>query len=988
MADSESNVDQPRFDGDSVQWTTHVGKRVILRALEATYPATRVETEFIQAERITALLEELLQPSAERSGGKVTVYLVDPIAPLRTGRRDPSGDPNGGRLPAAPEDMIVRVVQPDAPGEPLSLLLTRLLVVRWFGPNAAASPFIEGIAGVVAAQADANTVDATHEWARSELQEQRPVSILPRVSSQGGGDADVGVDDRAATSFIAFLIETFGAPALRQLFGSYDPERRDQAVLGAFHQSLGTLEASWLAWLRRRSEDGPSGATFIRNLVPLLRPYWKRELEVLGYMVIGLSYSLALPLASKYLVDTIIPSGNKRTLVLFIAALFAYYVLDSVISMRRLYVVTLVNRRVLMEFQERLFSHLLRLPQAFFARMKIGDLLSRISNDLEIVQQAMLQVTGVMPFLILRAIAAAVAVVALEPLLGASVLIVVPLFAISYLAVARRLGKAGYERQQRTGEIEAVIQENLSAHSLIAAYALEDRVIAALRSRLEALFKVFLRLVVLSGLFETSAILATMLGQLVVLGVGGYLAIEGQITVGTLLAYVGLLPSLFQPIAALADVAQGVQVASGAYDRVTELLSEPVTVSDKQQAVTLSPVSREIRFEHVTFGYEPGQTILRDIDLTIPSGGHIAIVGPSGSGKSTLVSLLVRFWDSTDGRILFDGHDLRDVTLASLRGQIGLVFQDTFIFNMSLRENIAIGRLGATDAEVAAAAGAAQLTDYVASLPAGYDTILGERGVRMSGGQRQRLAIARALLRDPRVLVLDEATSALDFRTEAEIWDTLRHVSRGRTTITITHRLAIAASADQIAVMEHGQLVELGPHDRLVKAGGLYQRLYEEQSGRGSARQMRPGLTDVARLRTVPLFAGLDTNALSALAAQLRIEHFPAGFDVVRQGEPGDMLYVVNDGRLEVIVASMQGERQVNTLQSGDYFGEMAVLSGEPRSATVRTLIPTELYGLSRVDFMALLQREPRIEEAVARVVDQRRAALAVIASAAVASPD
>jgi ATP-binding cassette subfamily B protein len=328
---------------------------------------------------------------------------------------------------------------------------------------------------------------------------------------------------------------------------------------------------------------------------------------------------------------------------------------------------------------------------------------------------------------------------------------------------------------------------------------------------------------------------------------------------------------------------------------------------------------------------------------------------------------------------------LRDVTLALLRGQIGLVFQDTFVFNMSLRENIAIGQLGATDAEVVAAAEAARLTDYVASLPAGYDTVLGERGVRMSGGQRQRLAIARALLRDPRVLILDEATSALDSRTEAEIWDTLRHVSQGRTTITITHRLAIAAGGDQIAVMDQGRLVELGTHEQLVQAGGLYQQLYEEQSGRGAADQIRLGLVDVARLRAIPLFAALEDGALSALAAQLRVESFPDGCDVVRQGEWDDKLYFVSEGGLEVLVATLHGERQVNTLQAGDFFGEMAVLSGEPRSATVRTLVRTELYSLSKSNFMALMEREPPIAGAVSRVVDERRRAIAMIAAADVA---
>ncbi len=276
-----------------------------------------------------------------------------------------------------------------------------------------------------------------------------------------------------------------------------------------------------------------------------------------------------------------------------------------------------------------------------------------------------------------------------------------------------------------------------------------------------------------------------------------------------------------------------------------------------------------------------------------------------------------------------------------------------------------------------AAAKAAQLDAFVSTLPSGYDTVLGERGVRMSGGQRQRLAIARALLRDPRLLILDEATSALDPRTEAEIQETLSTVAKGRTTISITHRLTSAATADRIFVLDQGRLVEEGTHAELVNAGGLYQQLYDEQTGRVSVPLGQPTPIEVAHLRNTPLFAGLGSAELVAVAGQLTLQRFAAGTEVVRQDEPGDALYIVSKGRFDVVVGDGEAERHVNTLGDGDYFGEMAVLTGEPRTATVRAATASELYRLDREAFAALLAREPAVRAGVEQTVAARRAALA-----------
>jgi ABC-type multidrug transport system fused ATPase/permease subunit len=514
----------------------------------------------------------------------------------------------------------------------------------------------------------------------------------------------------------------------------------------------------------------------------------------------------------------------------FVSGLLVLHVVDATVGMRRTYVTDLTFELVLMRLQERMFTHMQRLPHGFYVRAKVGDLMARLSGDLNTVRQAMSAVVGRGLYLALRALVAGIALLMLSPALGGLVLLVVPIFALVFAAGRRRTRSASGELQRLNGQTSAFEQEHLSAHAVVKAFGLEGHATGAYRARLLHVVQVSMRLTRAGALVEASASLGTNLAQLLVLGVGGYLVMIDQLTIGTLLAAVGLLAAVFAPIVALSGVGQTMQQASGAVERLVELLSEPLTVADRARARVLPQLGTAIRFERVTFGYDAHQPVLRELDLTIPAGTHVAIVGPSGSGKTTLTNLLLRFWDPHEGRVLFDDQDLRDVTLASLRAQVGLVFQDTFVFDASVRENIGLGRPGATGAEIHAAAEAAQLGDYIASLPNGYDALLGERGVKMSGGQRQRLALARALLRDPRVLILDEATSALDTRTERQILHVLDAVSPGRTRISITHRLALAATADRILVLDRGRVVEQGCHAELITAGGLYARLYAAQT--------------------------------------------------------------------------------------------------------------------------------------------------------------
>jgi ABC-type multidrug transport system fused ATPase/permease subunit len=979
MADSTSNG--PVAVVENPTWQEFTGKRAVVKALEGSYASRQGPAVLREADAIIEVVEWLLEPA--KPGERVEVYLTDPLF-TPTDAASPHG--------IAPSGVIVRAVQPEAPDTHLAWPIVYLLVERWYGAAAArATLFLDGIAGFASARAGIGaSLSENLAWVREALQAGRPLTIF-------GGDTPAPIDAEAtqardfiATTFVGYLLDAYGPAQLRQFLTNYDPDRRDQAAATAFNRPLGGLEESWRAALSKKASGGAM-STLIGYLVPLLKPYWKREVEVLVLMLLGLSYTLAIPLSGKYLLDTIIPSRNLGHLLIFVVVLVLIYVLNMLIGIRRAYVNNWVNQRVVLQLQERMFAHLQHLSHGFYSTAKVGDVMVRLSEDLYIVQTAMSQVAGVGVYQAMVAIAAAVTLVALGPLLGLFVLLVLPLFLLSFLLIGKRLGAASRRRQQLTGEVAAASQENLSAHAVIKAFSLEERSIEQYHNRLMRLLQAVLRLVIIGSLFEISTVLAVGLGQIVVLGAGGYLVIQGHLTVGTLLAFIGLLPSLFNPISALLQVAETVGSSAGSIDRITELLDEPITIADKSDAVSMAPLTSEIRFDHVDFSYDGDRAILRDFNLIISAGQHVAVVGPSGSGKSTLVNLLMRFWDPTDGQVLFDGHNLKDVTLASLRGQIGLVFQDTFVFDTTLRENIAIGKPEAGEAEIIAAVEAAQLTSYVQGLPNGYDTVLGERGLVMSGGQRQRLAIARALLRNPRILILDEATSALDMQTEREIIATLAELAKGRTTISITHRLSLATMADRIVVLDGGRVIEEGAHQDLVRAGGLYQRLFRDQVDRGSSGELGSGgvrgpQAILERMRAVPLFDGLAEESLRSLAGQVTLEHFEAEEEVVRQGDDGDTLYVIARGSVEVLVRVGTGQRRVNVLNAGDYFGEMALLDDRPRAATVRTLGPAHLYSLTRNDFLALLEQQPAIRDAVAATVAGRRSALnALTQSAALA---
>jgi ATP-binding cassette subfamily B protein len=384
----------------------------------------------------------------------------------------------------------------------------------------------------------------------------------------------------------------------------------------------------------------------------------------------------------------------------------------------------------------------------------------------------------------------------------------------------------------------------------------------------------------------------------------------------------------------------------------------------------LPRLGRGIDFEHVSFGYDADEPTLRDISLHIPAHASVTFVGTSGSGKSTMLNLIMRLYEPNSGRVTFDGIDLREATQRSLRAQMSVVFQDSFLFNVSAADNIRMSKLDATPQEVEQAARAAEIHDTIMALPQGYDTPLGERGGRLSGGQRQRISIARAILRDPRILVLDEATSALDAASDAAINATLARVGKGRMVVSVTHRLASASNADQIFVLDHGRLVEFGCHEDLLACRTYYWRLWNKQSGFMISSDGNRASVDPERLRRLPVLDQIDASMLAEVARLFTTEQYPQARIIVHEGDPGDRFYVIVRGSVEVLQrtdgADYDGrgdQRRLAVLQVGDHFGEIALLRHVPRTASVRTLTPCTLLALASEQFDYLVERAPGLRE-------------------------
>jgi ATP-binding cassette subfamily B protein len=574
--------------------------------------------------------------------------------------------------------------------------------------------------------------------------------------------------------------------------------------------------------------------------VRLFRPYrWS-----LGFVLVLVAASSLVSLVNPFLIreviDVALPKGRTGLLAFLAIGMIVVAIANSSFSVSQTYVSTQVGQRVMHDLRTAVYSHLQRMSLAFFTKTRTGEVQSRIANDIGGMQATVTTTATTLVSNLTTVVASVIAMIVLDWRLTIASLVMMPVF----VWVSRRVGterrRITRMRQRQLSVISSIVQESLSVSGILLGHTMGRSASLTDSFGTESVKLSDLEVSSsMAGRWRQSTIQIVMSAMPAVIywvtgltGSGDHMAIS----IGTLVAFTTLQQNLFRPAVQLMSVGVDIQSSLELFGRIFEYLDLPVDIAEPAHPVTPAKVHGEVRLNEVGFSYDgAAQPTLQGIDVTIPAGRSLAIVGETGSGKTTLSYLVPRLYDVTSGSVTIDGVDVRDLSFSALAATVGMVAQETYLFHASVAENLRFAKPSATDEELVAAAKVAQIHEHLMSLPDGYDTIVGERGYRFSGGEKQRLAIARAVLRDPPVLVLDEATSALDTQTEQAVQEAIDAVSAGRTTITIAHRLSTIRDADLILVMESGKIVEQGTHASLLAAGGAYARLYAAQFARALA---------------------------------------------------------------------------------------------------------------------------------------------------------
>jgi ATP-binding cassette, subfamily B, bacterial len=588
----------------------------------------------------------------------------------------------------------------------------------------------------------------------------------------------------------------------------------------------------------------PAAGSFRRQarLLRYARPHWRGLLVLVVTMAANIGLDLLRPWPLKLVVDNVLghhaipssltwlPSSDspRGLLVWVVVATLLIFLLGTVTNMAYTFYSLRLGQQMTYSLAADVFAHLQRLSLLFHTRRPVGDSISRVTGDAWCVNTLVTEAAVPALQALVTLVTMFAVMWALQPTLTLLALGVTPLFIVVIRILGRPIKDRSRDQRDLEGQMMSVVEQTLSAVPAVQAHTREEYETQRFRRYADRTITAYIRATVAGLWFELFAGLVTTIGTAAVIYVGARLALEGKLTAGTIIVFLSYLGSLYEPLNSITYTAQTIQGAAAEADRVSEILETEPAITDKPHAPA-ARVHGTIRYEHVTFGYEPERPVLHDVSLEANPGDVVAIVGPTGAGKTTLMNLLVRFYDPWEGRVTIDGVDLRDVQHRSLRRQIALVLQDPFIFPLSIADNIAYGRPDASREEVVAAAQAANAHDFIMRLPEGYDAVVGERGATLSGGEKQRLSIARAFLKDAPVLILDEPTSALDARTEGALLDALERLMEGRISFVIAHRLSTIRKATRILVIDEGRIIESGSHEELLQTPGLYASLYRRQ---------------------------------------------------------------------------------------------------------------------------------------------------------------
>jgi len=568
----------------------------------------------------------------------------------------------------------------------------------------------------------------------------------------------------------------------------------------------------------------------LKRLFLLLTPYWK-TIVISALLLVGrASLELVPPLFQREIIDEIITKRNLSYLGIVITALIGAYALNQLVQIGDNYVRHALGEKFIFDLRVRLYAYLQKMSLSFFERTSTGELMSRVTNDLSALENFVTHGSALTAVDFMRLIGGAIILFVLDWRLAALVMIPVPILALAFRHYNTKIRPVYRQVRARLGDINAKLQDNLSGIRVIQAFAREDLEHQRFSKESERYYQARVKGIRYWSIFFPAIRFFGAMGTVIVLGVGSIMVVKGQMSLGTLVAFIAYIASIYDPINRLTEVDNIFQEAIAAGERIFELLDETMEVKDAPDAIGLPVIRGEMVFDQVHFKYDNGDPVLHAISFSIAPGEVVALVGPSGAGKTSIANLICRFYDPVKGHVTVDGYDLRNIKMTSLRRQVAVVLQDSFLFNNTIAENLHYGKPDATKDELIAAARAANAHDFIMQLPDGYGTEIGERGVRLSGGQKQRLALARAVLADPRILILDEATSSVDAEAEYLIQQALERVLKGRSALVIAHRLSTIRNADKIIALDRGRIVEVGSHEELIQREGLYSQLYQRQT--------------------------------------------------------------------------------------------------------------------------------------------------------------
>jgi ABC-type multidrug transport system fused ATPase/permease subunit len=567
----------------------------------------------------------------------------------------------------------------------------------------------------------------------------------------------------------------------------------------------------------------------LKRLFRFLGPYWKILTVSAVLLLARAGLELVPPLFQRAIIDEVIGQADLTLLGRYIALLIGVYALQQLNNAADLYIRHALGEKFILDLRVRLYAYLQRLSLSFFERTSTGELMSRVTNDVNALESFVTHGSALTVVDLLRLFGGAIILFVLDARLALLVLVPVPILAISLRYFNTRIRPIYRHIRARLGDINAQLQDSLSGIQVIQAFVQEEQELARFTAESEGYYRARVQGIRYWSTFFPAMRFVAAMGTVIVLAAGSVLVVNGSLSLGTMVAFLSYTISFYEPINRLTEIDNIFQEAIAAGERIFELLDETSEIEDEPGAMALPALQGSVVFDNVHFRYGTGDEVLRAVTFHMSPGEVVALVGPSGAGKTSIANLLCRFYDPSHGSITVDAHELRQVQLDSLRSQVAVVLQDTFLFNSTIRENLLYGKPDATEEELRAATEAAFAHDFIQALPNGYDTEIGERGVKLSGGQKQRLALARAILADPRILILDEATSSVDAEAEFLIQQALDAVLEGRTALVIAHRLSTIRNADKIIALEEGRIVEVGDHLELMERGGLYSQLYQRQ---------------------------------------------------------------------------------------------------------------------------------------------------------------